>query len=241
MRCRAIGEATWHDAAFDRSRAGGWYASLPARAPPGVEYYIRGTDAAGVEVDSLRVGAVAARRARRSDRSSTASRSSTARASTASQRDLASTSSAHDFGNRYDLPDDFLRGEVIYTHRAAAPAPRGRLRLRHDRGQDADRVDRRARIDPATARATASARSASASIRRCSSMRASPSASARTASIGGMRGQLTFGKPWRSCVSGRRRVHRRPRADGLGPPAVGHRAAAADGRIDRPHRSCPAR
>src|SRR5687767_6509274 len=47
-RWRRIGETEWKDITFDRSSAGGWYAELPASGPPGIEYYIRGKDTAGV-------------------------------------------------------------------------------------------------------------------------------------------------------------------------------------------------
>ncbi len=49
-RWRAIGETDWHDVPFERSSAGGWFASLPPAAAPGLEYYIRGIDANGAEV-----------------------------------------------------------------------------------------------------------------------------------------------------------------------------------------------
>jgi hypothetical protein len=49
VRWRRAGTAVWSDAPFERSSAGGWYATLPAAVPPGVEYYIAGTDADGTE------------------------------------------------------------------------------------------------------------------------------------------------------------------------------------------------
>ena len=51
VRWRPIGEPAWRDVAFERSSAGGWFASLPAPRPPGLEYYVRGQDAGGLEVD----------------------------------------------------------------------------------------------------------------------------------------------------------------------------------------------
>ena len=52
-RCAGARSArpAWHDTPFERSSTGGWFAMLPPAAPPGVEYYIRGTDTAGAEVD----------------------------------------------------------------------------------------------------------------------------------------------------------------------------------------------
>src|SRR5258706_6890905 len=51
VRWRPFGEQAWHDAIFERSSTGGWYATVPPPAPPGIEYYIRGQDSAGVEVE----------------------------------------------------------------------------------------------------------------------------------------------------------------------------------------------
>ncbi|HEU4611399.1 MAG TPA: hypothetical protein VFS15_04960, partial [Kofleriaceae bacterium] len=51
VRWRTAGEAAWQDVSFERSSAGGWYATLPTPDVRGVEYYIRGRDAAGAEVD----------------------------------------------------------------------------------------------------------------------------------------------------------------------------------------------
>ncbi len=115
-RWRAIGEGTWHDATFERSSAGGWYASLPAARPPGVEYYIRGIDEQGVEVAHfasadhphiVRVDPTLYDRLEELDRERLGNR--------ANQVSLEVW--GHDFGNRYDIPDRFLRGELTYTHR----------------------------------------------------------------------------------------------------------------------------
>src|SRR5882724_13082789 len=50
VRWRPIGEPAWRDVPFERSSAGGWFASLPAPRPPGIEYYVRGQDERGAEV-----------------------------------------------------------------------------------------------------------------------------------------------------------------------------------------------
>src|SRR5262249_42393113 len=111
----------WHDQHFERSSAGGWFATLPAAPSPGVEYYIRGTDAAGAEVDhfaSERVPHVV-----RVDPSVYDRLEVVGRPRLPARRDeIALDVTAHDFGNRYDMPshhapDSFVRGELVYTHR----------------------------------------------------------------------------------------------------------------------------
>jgi len=116
VRWRAIGDSQWQDAAFERSSAGGWFATLPAARMPGLEYYIRGQDAAGVEVAHfasaarphvVRVDPTLIDRLEELDRERLGGR----------VNQVAIDVIGHDFGNRYDLPDRFLRGELTYTHR----------------------------------------------------------------------------------------------------------------------------
>lgn len=115
-RWRAIGEGAWHDATFERSSAGGWYASLPSARPPGVEYYIRGVDEQGVEVAHfasadqphvVRVDPTLYDRLEELDRERLGGH----------LNQVSLEVWGHDFGNRYDIPDRFLRGELTYTHR----------------------------------------------------------------------------------------------------------------------------
>lgn len=115
-RWRVVGSAAWQDAPFERSSGGGWFASLPAARPPGLEYYIRGQDADGAEVAHfataaaphlVRVDPTLADRLEALDRGRMAGRVD----------QVAIDVVGHDFGNRYGLPDRFIRGELTYTHR----------------------------------------------------------------------------------------------------------------------------
>jgi hypothetical protein len=115
-RWRAIGDPTWQDVTFERSSAGGWFASLPAARPPGLEYYIRGTDTNGGEVNHfasadsphvVRVDPTLFDRLEEIDRERLAGH----------EDEIAIDVSGHNFGNRYGIPDRYLRGELTYTHR----------------------------------------------------------------------------------------------------------------------------
>ena len=152
-RWRAIGEGSWHDVAFERSSAGGWFASLPPAAAPGLEYYIRGVDANGAEVAHFasataphmvrvdpalfdRLLGEAVLELERGDRQAVDEEAEVEsqlgrvdpalfdrleeldRARLLDHRDeVAIDAMGHNFGNRYGLPDRFLRAEVTYTHR----------------------------------------------------------------------------------------------------------------------------
>src|SRR5205814_8420172 len=108
--------AAWHDVSFERAFTGGWFAGLPEAKPPGVEYYIHGRDGAGADVahfaseqaphvirvvpslvDRLEEIDVQRFRARRNE--------------------VSCDVTAHNFGNRFDIPDRYLRAELAYTHR----------------------------------------------------------------------------------------------------------------------------
>lgn len=115
VRWRAIGQTEWQDVPFERSSAGGWFASLPAAASPGIEYYIRGTDGAGGETAHfasataphvVRVDPALFDRLEALDRERLAGRLD----------EVALDVVAHDFGNRYDIPDWYVRSELVYTH-----------------------------------------------------------------------------------------------------------------------------
>ena len=115
VRWRAIGGTAWQDVPFERSSAGGWFASLPAAASPGIEYYIRGKDLAGTESEHfateraphvVRVDPALYDRLEALDRERLANRVD----------EVAVDVVAHNFGNRYGLEDWFIRSEAVYSH-----------------------------------------------------------------------------------------------------------------------------
>ena len=115
VRWRSIGAAQWQDVPFERSSAGGWYASLPAAVSPGVEYYIRGADPQGGETahfasesapHTVRVDPALFDRLEDLDRERLGGRVD----------EIALDVVAHDFGNRYDIADWFVRSELVYSH-----------------------------------------------------------------------------------------------------------------------------
>ncbi len=113
-RWRSRGGAAWHDALFERSSAGGWYATIPpdgvGRA--GVEYFIVDHFASEdhphvVPVVPSRIDQLAEQDLARAHRRT---------------EEVGFDLSGHDFGNRYDSDDArhrdrFLRAEVRWTHR----------------------------------------------------------------------------------------------------------------------------
>jgi hypothetical protein len=116
VRWRAIGEPAWHEARFERSSAGGWYATLPPATSPGVEYYIRGTDASGTEVSHfasesaphvVHVDPSLYDRLEVLDRERLEGRT----------EEVSFDVEAHRFGNQHGFKDQYLRGELVYTHR----------------------------------------------------------------------------------------------------------------------------
>jgi len=115
-RWRPLGESTWHDVPFERSSAGGWFASLPPTPAPGLEYYIRGVDVNGAEVAHF--ASAAAPHMVRVDPGLFDRLEDLDRKRHLGLRDQISLEiAAHNFGNRYDLPDRFGRGEATFTHR----------------------------------------------------------------------------------------------------------------------------
>jgi hypothetical protein len=199
VRWRPVGEAAWREAIFERSSAGGWFATLPPAAPPGIEYFIAGADAAGATVahfasaraphvvrvvPSLIDRLEALDRARQHDR----------------QNEVSLDVIGHNFGNRYGHDDRFLRGELTYTRRLARELYHvafgfGAIQGRTPREEAATGGEARKRM-----------RYGFGELR----VRAHPSLFADVrGSLGadqdgfqsGIRGALTFGKPWRSCVT----------------------------------------
>jgi hypothetical protein len=193
---RALGEQTWHDTTFDRSTAGGWYASLPPAAPPGVEYYIAGTDAGGAEIDHFASAAsphVVLIEPSLDDRLEVQDRARVAGLVNEVSIDV----SGHDFGNRYNLADDYVRGEIVFTHRL--------LRTLHEIGVGFGTIEGNTPDAMEDASTTKGARYGFGQVR----VRLHPSVfvdgrvglSVSQEGFGATtRGQLTFGKPWRSCL-----------------------------------------
>jgi len=201
-RWRRIGETAWSDVTFDRSSAGGWYAELPASGPPGIEYYIRGKDTAGIEVAHfaseqaphiVRVVPSLYDRLEVLDRERIHDR----------VNEVAVDVIGHNFGNRYGLDDRFVRAELAYTRRIlrklhsvtfgfgsisgttpviSAPVAMGGgdtgHSLRYGFGGVRARIHESVFLD---ARAQLGG--------------------SHEGFDGGVAGAITFGKPWRSCVT----------------------------------------
>lgn len=115
-RWRAIGDTQWHDVLFERSSAGGWYATLPPAAAPGLEYYIRGVDSSGAEVAHFATEQ-APHRVRVDPQLYDRLEELDIKRHLGLRDQIAVDFMGHDFGNRYGLPDRFFRGEAVYTHR----------------------------------------------------------------------------------------------------------------------------
>ena len=106
----------WHDVVFERSSSGGWFAAFPAASPPGLAYYIRGRDSRGAEVlhfasadqpHIIRVMPSLQDQLERADQARLDHRA----------QELALDVVGHNFGNRYGLRDDYVRGELVFSHR----------------------------------------------------------------------------------------------------------------------------
>ena len=199
VRWRPLGEAAWHEAAFERSSAGGWFARLPPAATPGIEYYVAGRGADGAEhahfasataPHVVRVDPTVSDRLVELDRRRLGDRANR----------IAIDVDGHDFGNRYGRLDRFIRGEATFTHRLGGTlyeilfgfgVIQGVTPLMSEPGGDTIKTG---------------LRYGSAGVR----VRATPVifVDART-SIGvsqdgfaaGVAGALTLGRPWRSNVS----------------------------------------
>lgn len=196
---RPLGAPAWTDVPFERSSAGGWFATLPAARPPGVEYFIHGKDGNGVDVAHfasadhphvVRVDPSESDRLEELDLARLGGR----------RNAFALDVTGHDFGNRYDAKDRYLRGEATYTyyllrsiHHIAfgfgaieGQTPRyvedaeldERRALRYGFGELGLRLHRSVFFDARVALGVS-----------------------HEGFDGGARGVLTFGKPWRSNVS----------------------------------------
>jgi hypothetical protein len=120
VRWRSLGESGWREAPFERSSSGGWSASLPAPSSPGLEYYLRGVDASGGEV--LHFASPGAPHVVRIDPTLEDRLEALDRERLEGRREQVSLDvMGHNFGNRYELPDRFFRGELTFTHRLLRP------------------------------------------------------------------------------------------------------------------------
>lgn len=199
VRWRAIGDAGWRDARFERSSAGNWFATLPPAPPPGLEYYIAGTDARGGEAlhfaspaapHQVHVEPTLADRLEAQDRARLGAR----------DNEVSFEVVGHDFGNRYGHADQFVRGEVVYTRRV--------LRALHEVGFGFGTVDGStpAMAAPDAAAIARGLRYGFGQVR----LRLHPSlfvdgrvglGVSQDGFEQNARGVVTFGKPWRSSVA----------------------------------------
>jgi len=118
-RYRSRRDPGWHDAPFQKSSAGGWFATIPADAVVGpvTEYYIVGQGATGEVVHfasadhphPIRIEPTLADRLAVNDELRTGGRTNT----------VSLDVDGHDFGNRYHEDDAFLRAELRLTHRVS--------------------------------------------------------------------------------------------------------------------------
>jgi hypothetical protein len=113
----AASAAPYRERAFERSSAGGYYVTVPGAEVqrPGVEYYIAGALPDGTQIDhfasaaapyQVLVSPTLAQRWEERDRARLGGRLST----------FSIDVRGHDFGNRFDHADRFLRGELTWTH-----------------------------------------------------------------------------------------------------------------------------
>ncbi len=197
VQWRPVGEAAWHEAPFERSSAGGWYASIPGSKKP-VEYFIRGRDASGAEIahfasaaapHTVRVDPTIVDRLETLDRERLGGH----------QNQIMLDITGHNFGNRFELEDHFVRGELAFTHRL--------WRVLHHISFGFGSISGKTPVVSEVAGDV----EAKALRYGYGEVRVRPHASIfldARASLGvsregfdqGLRGQITFGKPWRSCV-----------------------------------------
>lgn len=202
VRWRPIGGNAWADVAFERSSAGGWFASLPAAASPGVEYYIRGQDQAGAEIHHFatpQAPHVVRVDPALYDRLETLDRARIGNLTNEVSFDVV----AHNFGNRYDMPnnevrDRFVRAELLYTHKL--------LRQVHEIGFGFGSITGRTPNEMQTTDVLKGMRYGFGQL----TLRVHPSvfldarAGLGVSHVefqGSGRAAVTFGKPWRSCVT----------------------------------------
>lgn len=194
---RAVGETTWREAAFERSSAGGWYASIPGSKVP-VEYFIRGRDAAGVEVAHF--ASAAAPHVVRVDPSLVDQLETLDRARLEGHRNQVMLDViGHDFGNRFGLEDRYLRGELGFTHRLW----RVLHHISFGFGAISGETPAVSAVDGITERKALRYGYGEIRVRPHRSVFLDGRAVLGVSRDGfeeGIRGQITFGKPWRSCV-----------------------------------------
>lgn len=198
VQWRAVGDEAWHEAPFERSSAGGWFASIPGSKRP-VEYFIRGRDASGAEVSHfasaasphvVRVDPTIVDRLETLDRERLRGH----------QNQMMLDVIGHNFGNRFELDDYFIRGELAFTHRL--------WRVLHHISFGFGSISGRTPVISAAlggedARKALRYGYGEIRVRPHESIFLDARASLGVSGEGfdqGLRGQITFGKPWRSCV-----------------------------------------
>jgi hypothetical protein len=198
VRWRPLGEAAWTDVPFERSSAGGWYASVPTPDDRGVEYYIRGKDAAGAETDHF--ASAAAPHIVRVDPSLVDRLESLDRTRLRDRmNEVAVDVVAHNFGNRYGNRDQYIRSEAVYSYKL--------LRQLHEIGFGFGSITGRTPESqmPTSDDVLKGMRYGFGQVR----LRAHPSVFldgrfglgvSQEGFEGHGRASITFGKPWRSCV-----------------------------------------
>jgi hypothetical protein len=199
---RPIDAATgpWLDVPFERSSAGGWFVSLPPARPPGIEYFIHGKDTSGVAIAHfasaqhphvVRVDPLQVDRLEEIDLERLAGH----------RNEVSLDVAGHDFGNRYGVRDRFLRSEATFTYKV--------LRYLHHIAFGFGAIEGRTPEYSDTAADVAARRALRYGF---GEVRVRPHASVffdLRVALGvshegfdqGVRGVITFGKPWRSNVS----------------------------------------
>lgn len=197
---RLVGATAWTDVPFERSSAGGWFATLPPPRPPGLEYFIHGKDTNGGEVAHfasaqhphvVRVDPEEVDRLEDIDLQRLANH----------RNSVAFELVGHDFGNRYGFKDRYLRGETTFTYHVLRylhhiafgfGALEGRTPVYSDVNDDID-VRRATRYGFGEVRVRPH-RSVFFDLRVALGV-------SHDGFDQGARGVVTFGKPWRSNVS----------------------------------------
>lgn len=190
---------SWQDVAFERSSAGGWFAALPSPLG-GVEYYIVGRSETGSEVahfasseapHTVRVDPTMVDQLETLDRDRLRDR----------RNQIAIDVMGHDFGNRFDLDDRFVRAELGFTHRL--------LRTIHHVSFGFGSISGTTPVVSAAEDGRAQGKAlrygfGEIRIRAHRSIFIDARASLGVSHDGfdqGIRGVVTFGKPWRSSLS----------------------------------------
>jgi hypothetical protein len=198
-RWRLQGDRGWHEVVFERSSAGGWFASLPGHQG-GVEYYLVSRPAMG-GVDTTHFGSADAPHFVRVEPELADRLERLELDRLGHRRNQVSVAIAgHDFGNRYDLPDRFVRTELGYTHRLL----RGLYHVAFGFGSISGETPLVSAPDGAVDGKGLRYGFGEVRIRAHPSVYLDARASLGASHAGfdqGLRGAITFGKPWRSSVS----------------------------------------